>query len=450
MVKIFVGNLSNDVTSDDLAELFAKYGDIEECEKLEHKMFGFVHMVDERSANTAVMKLHRSFYKGTRIIVEISSRKPQKLFVGNINPRTSQDDLREHFETAGANVFQVENCDGKRFGFVRIEISRGYGEVNQLVKRLDGSFLNGNRIKVELSEDKTREEKQRIRMEKEKEQGMIGYESPWEQQSYQPYPVPQRWGPANNFQDFTGDNDNWAPSRQAVHKNKMMGFGAGGGFSKADQDYGDYHTGHSSRGPPAPAGGQHEDDPGATAELLQWKLRSQMFCQGGLNNLDLLQTGEMSDYKLICENMVTHVHKVILAAKSPVFRKLITKEPSSMVVRNMDSLTMRMLLHFIYTGSVEVKDINPVSITNLSNAADVYQVEFIKEGLQASMVENITVDTAVDYLIYSEELQLGELKKVVNQFICSQAKVMKERPDFKTKLSQYPHLIIDLFNTAAN
>ena len=77
MVKIFVGNLSNDVTIDDLAELFAKYGNIDEYEKLENKMFGSVNMVDERAANTAVMKLHRSSYKGNRIIVDVPPGGPK-------------------------------------------------------------------------------------------------------------------------------------------------------------------------------------------------------------------------------------------------------------------------------------------------------------------------------------------------------------------------------------
>ena len=87
MVKIFVGSLSNEVTIDDLAELFAKYGYIDECEKLENKMFGFVKVVDERAANTAVMKVHRRSYKGNRIIVDVSSKTWPDLVASKQDPR---------------------------------------------------------------------------------------------------------------------------------------------------------------------------------------------------------------------------------------------------------------------------------------------------------------------------------------------------------------------------
>jgi len=450
MVKIFVGNLSQDVSSDDLGELFIQYGEIEECEKLGHKQFGFVHMVDEKAAKNAVMKLHRSSFKGKYITVEISTRKPQKLFVGNIDSRTTPDDLRKHFENAGANVVQVENCEGKKFGFVRIEVNRGFGELNKLVKNLDGSYLKGNRINVELSEDKTLEEKRRLRKERE----MGGYEqSSWgDQNTYQPYPTPQGlgWGSSpNSFNDFSADS--WSPSQQGMHLNKMRGFGSGnGGYNRGYRDYGDYSVDVRSDTKVASAGGQHEEDPVAAAEVLQSKLRSQIFSHAGLSNLELLQTGELSDYRLECEGTVAQVHKVILAAKSPVFRRMMKMEPSKWVVRDVDSFTLRLLLHFIYTGTVEMRDINPETIMKLVSAANIYQVDYIKEGLQASMAENITEDTAVDYLIYSDELQLMDLKKVVNKFICSKAKEMKERTDFKTKLSQYPHLILDLFSAASH
>jgi len=449
MVKIFVGNLSQDVVSDDLGELFAEFGEVEDCEKLPHKQFGFVHMVDEKAAKKAVIKLSKTFFKGTRITVEVSASKMQKLFVGNIGYRTTQEELREHFETAGANIVQVENCENKKFGFVRIEISKGYGEVNKLVKNLNGSFLNGNRISVELSEDKTLEEKRRLRKEREM---MGGYEpSSWELNSYKSYPRPsQGWGSsssANCLHDFIADG--WSPGKQSAHVNKIKGFSSENyGYSRNHPCSGNIYS-RDAQSSPQPNVVQNKEDPCQAAELLQHKLRNRMFCQSGLSNLELLQTGELADYRLECEGTAYQVHKIILGSRSPVFRRIVKTEPVAMLVSDLDSLTLRMLLHFIYTGTVEVKDISPVSIMKLVGAADLYQVGFLKEGLQASLADNISVDTAVDYLIYSEELQLSELKKVVNMFICRNAKVMKERSDFKNKLSQYPHLILDLFSAAS-
>jgi len=373
MVKIFVGNLSQDVVSDDLGELFAVFGEVEDCEKLPHKQFGFVHMVDEKAAKKAVMKLSKTLFKGTRITVEISASKMQKLFVGNIGFRTTQEELREHFESAGANI--VENCENKKFGW--------------------GSSSSSS----------------------------------------------------NYLHDFTVDG--WSPGKHSAHVNKIKGFiSENCGNSRKHSGSGNIYSRDAQSSPQLNVV-QNKEDSRQAAELLQHKLRNRMFCQSGLSNLELLQTGELADYRLECEGTIYQVHKTILGSRSPVFRRIVKTETVAMLVSDLDSLTLRMLLHFIYTGTVEVKDISAVSIMKLVGAADLYQVGFLKEGLQASLADNISVDTAVDYLIYSEELQLSELKKVVNMFICSNAKAMKERSDFKNKLSQYPHLILDLISAAS-
>ena len=88
----------------------------------------------------------------------------------------------------------------------------------------------------------------------------------------------------------------------------------------------------------------------------------------------------------------------------------------------------------------------------------------VREGLEATLMENISEDTAVDYLIFryfrailkyiwngfvlSEELQLSQLRLEVSKYICSHSKQFKSRPDFK-KLSQYPHLVMELFDHAS-
>lgn len=42
--NLYVGNLSHSVTSDELKELFADYGDVEKVNIVEGKGFGFVEM----------------------------------------------------------------------------------------------------------------------------------------------------------------------------------------------------------------------------------------------------------------------------------------------------------------------------------------------------------------------------------------------------------------------
>ena len=59
MVKIYVGNLSDSVTNDDLRNLFEQFGPVDEAERVPGKQgknmkIGFVHMPDEQMAMLAV------------------------------------------------------------------------------------------------------------------------------------------------------------------------------------------------------------------------------------------------------------------------------------------------------------------------------------------------------------------------------------------------------------
>jgi len=72
-IKIFLGNLSSDTTSDKLRPLFEKYGEVAECDVL--KNFGFVHMVNKNDANKAIAQLDGYSVDGNNIRVELSTGK---------------------------------------------------------------------------------------------------------------------------------------------------------------------------------------------------------------------------------------------------------------------------------------------------------------------------------------------------------------------------------------
>uniref|UniRef100_A0A0B7A7V0 RRM domain-containing protein n=2 Tax=Arion vulgaris TaxID=1028688 RepID=A0A0B7A7V0_9EUPU len=72
-IKIFLGNLSSDTTSDKIRPLFEKYGEVVECDVL--KNFGFVHMVNKNEANKAIAQLDGYNIDGNNIRVELSTGK---------------------------------------------------------------------------------------------------------------------------------------------------------------------------------------------------------------------------------------------------------------------------------------------------------------------------------------------------------------------------------------
>jgi RNA recognition motif-containing protein len=84
-MNIFVGNLSRDVTDDELKDLFASYGSVKSAKVIrdmfsqESKGFGFVEMAGSSEAQKAMEELNTKEVKG------------KKLTVNEARPRTGGD-----------------------------------------------------------------------------------------------------------------------------------------------------------------------------------------------------------------------------------------------------------------------------------------------------------------------------------------------------------------------
>ena len=121
--------------------------------------------------------------------------------------------------------------------------------------------------------------------------------------------------------------------------------------------------------------------------------------------LPMLETGQLSDYKLQCGEEVLDVHKMILAARSPFFVEIMMKNPHQCVITNIDLETLKLLVKFMpiahhtiiliriailsellsymsqifqvkfmYTSLVDISNISPAVIIKLLSAAETYQV----------------------------------------------------------------------------
>ena len=74
-MNIYVGNLSHDVTEDDLREVFASFGQVESVNLIkdrfsgESRGFGFVEMPSKQEALTAIQEANEKDLKGRSIRV---------------------------------------------------------------------------------------------------------------------------------------------------------------------------------------------------------------------------------------------------------------------------------------------------------------------------------------------------------------------------------------------
>ena len=73
--KLYVGNLSYDITENDLQDLFAKHGPVTEVNLMQDRMsgrprgFGFVTMATKEGADAAIQALHGNEWQGRALTV---------------------------------------------------------------------------------------------------------------------------------------------------------------------------------------------------------------------------------------------------------------------------------------------------------------------------------------------------------------------------------------------
>ncbi|XP_077521887.1 uncharacterized protein LOC144132989 isoform X1 [Amblyomma americanum] len=71
--KLFVGHLPDGLRTEELQELFAKYGTVTECDVI--NKYGFVHMATEEQAEEALKNLNNYNFMGSTLSVERSTSK---------------------------------------------------------------------------------------------------------------------------------------------------------------------------------------------------------------------------------------------------------------------------------------------------------------------------------------------------------------------------------------
>lgn len=82
-MNIYVGNLSWQMTDEDLNTLFSEYGTVTSAKILKDKMngrskgFGFVEMEDEEASKTAIANLNETEIQGRKLIVNESQPRPE-------------------------------------------------------------------------------------------------------------------------------------------------------------------------------------------------------------------------------------------------------------------------------------------------------------------------------------------------------------------------------------
>jgi speckle-type POZ protein len=145
-----------------------------------------------------------------------------------------------------------------------------------------------------------------------------------------------------------------------------------------------------------------------------------------------------------------HAHRMILAARSPVFKAMLfgpmmEKDTRSIEVDDVEPDIFEMLLHFIYTASLppcDGEDHSSAAMQHLLVAADRYGMNRLKLICEEKLCKSIDVETVTTTYVLANLHQCERLKHACLEFISSPevTDAVVESDGFKHLIASWPLL----------
>ncbi len=162
----------------------------------------------------------------------------------------------------------------------------------------------------------------------------------------------------------------------------------------------------------------------------------------------LLGDGKYSDMKLVCQDREFSCHKVVLAARSPVFDAMFSSGNSLEVqegkvnMTDMDPDKLEVFLKYLYTGKFS-EDMKRCAKA-LFVAADKFHVESLKLAAGKALTDNVNSENAIDMLLLADMYNVNMLKKKTMKVIIGNYDIISKQQqwnDFKQAHSDIVNLI---------
>ena len=165
--RLFVGGIPRDIDTNGLREIFAEFGDMEDCIVMtdpggNSRGFGFVTYEHKDMANAAIEAMATKKVKGKKLGVKLADdgkkrgkQKPEpqvKFYVGNLPFSIDEETLTTLFKDH-ADVKRVDiatNGDGTSKGFAFISTNKDTDSA-KVIEALNGTEVGGRTIRVDLA-----------------------------------------------------------------------------------------------------------------------------------------------------------------------------------------------------------------------------------------------------------------------------------------------------------
>ncbi|VDD86892.1 unnamed protein product [Enterobius vermicularis] len=185
------------------------------------------------------------------------------------------------------------------------------------------------------------------------------------------------------------------------------------------------------------------------SNLMQFKVPPPRLADEMAN---LFEKHSFSDCVLVAgRDREFHVHKALLAARSPVFaacfeHKMSEAQSDRVVVDDVEPDVMKELLRFMYTDTAP--NLERMADTLLA-AADKYQLDRLKVMCEQALCLSLTNDNACETLILADLHSAEQLKQQAIDYINVHANEIMESDGWEILVKEHPPLLAEVFRALA-
>jgi speckle-type POZ protein len=163
---------------------------------------------------------------------------------------------------------------------------------------------------------------------------------------------------------------------------------------------------------------------------------------------NLLESQLMADVKFIIKDEEMAAHAAILASASPVMAAMFEpgkfKEGKSKTVEitDIEPEVFQQLLRYVYTGNAPLIQEDSIA-EQLLIAANKYQIDKLKAECEDTLVDKITLDNAVKFLLTAHLYVAPNLKEASIQCLVQHRFEVWDRPEWDRLNKSYNDLFIE-------
>ncbi|KAK0071888.1 hypothetical protein PV326_000700, partial [Microctonus aethiopoides] len=165
---------------------------------------------------------------------------------------------------------------------------------------------------------------------------------------------------------------------------------------------------------------------------------------------NFLTTSDLSDMTIVIDEKEIKVHKIILAAYSPIFLALFKADMSTesvnekIIVTDIESDIMEKVIEFMYTGVIDpVLDFNV--LLSILEVANKYEIIVLKELCEKKLSENMTINNVLKILERASLYGVPQLIETLISFMVERKSQIVALEDFADLYSRKPELLHEFF-----